>query len=63
MTWAAVKNLLEVLNGTLTDRYLGLPSDVGCSKNGSFKYLKDRVWKRVEGWMAMILSSGGKEAN
>ena len=37
------------------------PSDVGASTNGAFKYLKDRVWKRVQGWMEQSLSAGGKE--
>ena len=38
-----------------------MPTDVGSSKNGAFKYLKDRVWDKVKGWMEKILSSGGKE--
>ena len=38
-----------------------MPSDVGASTNGAFKYLKDRVWKRVQGWMEQSLSAGGKE--
>jgi hypothetical protein len=28
---------------------LGLPSDVGRSKNWDFAYLKDRIWKHVQG--------------
>lgn len=31
------------------------------SKNETFAYLKDRVWKRLQGWMEKFLSSGGKE--
>ena len=46
---------------SLNDKYLGMPADIGRSKNGSFKYLKDRVWKRVQGWMEQTLSVGGKE--
>ena len=42
-------------------RNLGLPTDVGKAKEGCFKYLKDRIWKRVQGWMEKCLSAGGKE--
>ncbi|GJM86307.1 hypothetical protein PR202_ga02155 [Eleusine coracana subsp. coracana] len=38
-----------------------MPSVVGNSVNGAFKYLKDRVWKRVQGWLELCLSLGGKE--
>uniref|UniRef100_A0A453SY82 Reverse transcriptase domain-containing protein n=1 Tax=Aegilops tauschii subsp. strangulata TaxID=200361 RepID=A0A453SY82_AEGTS len=42
-----VKNILNVHNESLSDRYLGMPTDVGHSKNGTFKYLRDRVWEKV----------------
>jgi hypothetical protein len=35
-----VKQKVNVHNEALTERYLGLPTDVGRSKNGAFKYLK-----------------------
>ena len=38
-----------------------MPSDVGSLLSGAFKYLKDRVWDRVQGWMDQCLSAGGKE--
>ena len=38
-----------------------MPSDVGRAKEGSFKFLKDRIWKKVQGWMEKCLSAGGKE--
>jgi N-dimethylarginine dimethylaminohydrolase len=38
-----IMDLLEVHNEALSEKYLGMPSDVG----NSTKYLKDRVWKRV----------------
>jgi hypothetical protein len=56
-----VKSTLEVNNETLSEKYLGMPSDVGRSRNGSFKFLKDRLWKRILGWMEQLLSAGGKE--
>ena len=33
----------------------------GHSKNGTFKYLRDRVWEEVRGWMEKLLSTGGKQ--
>ena len=36
-----VKGILSVHNETLNERYLVMPSDIGASKNGAFKYLKD----------------------
>ena len=56
-----MKNILEVNNEALNDRYLGMPTDVGSSRYGTFKFLKDRVWSKVKGWMEKILSAGGKE--
>lgn len=56
-----IKRKVGMTNESITDRYLGLPTDVGRAKEGKFKYLKDRVWKRVQGWMEKTLSVGGKE--
>jgi hypothetical protein len=50
------KVILEVMNESLNERYLGMPSDVGRSRNGSFKYPKDRIWKKVQGWNEHCLS-------
>jgi hypothetical protein len=48
-------------NEALSERYLGMPIDVGSSVTGVFSYLKDRVWKKVQGWMEQCLWTGGKE--
>jgi len=45
----SIKNNLQVFNESLSDKYLGLPTDVGQSKMGTFKYLRDRVWEKVRG--------------
>jgi hypothetical protein len=50
-----------VPNETLDDKYLGMPSDIGTSKFGAFKYLKDRLWSKVKGWMEKTISTAGKE--
>ena len=46
-----IKGILHVPNETLNEKYLGMPSDIGTSKNGAFKYLKDRLWNKVQGWI------------
>jgi hypothetical protein len=56
-----IKSLLEVYNEALSEKYLGMSSDVGSATTGAFKYLKDRVWSRIEGWLEQCLSVGGKE--
>lgn len=48
-------NILNVHNEALSEKYLCMPSDVGASVNGAFKYLKYRVWKKVQGWMEQAL--------
>jgi hypothetical protein len=57
----SIKTILQDPNETLNEKYLGMPSDVGKSKNGAFKYLKDRIWKRIQGWLEQLLASGGNE--
>ena len=38
-----------------------MPSDVGSATNGAFKFLKDRIWNKIQGWVEQCLSSDGKE--
>ena len=56
-----IMGVLQVFNEALSERYLAMPTDVGSSIIGAFSYLKDRVWKKVQGWMEQCLSTGGKE--
>ena len=51
--------ITKVENESLNEKYLGLPTDVGRMSNGAFKYLKDRVWNKVQGWLEKALSEGG----
>lgn len=44
-----------------TGRYLGMPSMVGRNKKAVFGYLKDRMWKRIQGWSGKHLSKAGRE--
>ncbi|KAK1606371.1 hypothetical protein QYE76_030044 [Lolium multiflorum] len=43
-----IKEELDVQRETLNEKYLGMPADVGRSKSGSFKYLKDRAWRILQ---------------
>ena len=43
------------------EKYLGLPSLVGKNKNASFNYIKERVWKKIQGWKDKLLSQVGRE--
>jgi hypothetical protein len=45
----------------MNDPYLGLPVHVGKSRVATFSYLKDRIWKRIQGWKEKMLSKAGKE--
>ena len=31
------------------EKYLGLPSFVGRGKEASFNYIKERVWRKIQG--------------
>ena len=56
--------ILEVLGVTEVDRfetYLGLPTLIGRAKYHTFSYLKDRIWKKLQGWKGMLLSRASKE--
>lgn len=44
------------------ETYLGLPTMIGRAKYHSFSYLKDWMWKKLQGWKGMMLSRAGKEA-
>ena len=43
------------------ETYFGLPTLVGRAKYQTFSYLKDRVWKKLQGWKGCLLSKAGKE--
>jgi hypothetical protein len=44
-----------------SEKCLGMPTDMGSSMSGAFTYLKDRVWRKVQGWMEQSLSLDGKK--
>jgi hypothetical protein len=50
---------VKYVMGTVT--YLGLPSMVGRSKKATFRYIKDRIWKKINSWRGRALSMAGKD--
>ena len=58
-TW--IKDALGVKEVDRFDTYLGLPMLVGRAKYQTFSYIKDRVWKKLQGWKGKMLSKAGKE--
>jgi ribonuclease HI len=56
-----LKWMLGLQTETHGGKYLGLPLFVGRSKVACFEYLKERIWKRIQGWKENFLSSAGKE--
>jgi hypothetical protein len=57
----AMKNIRNVPNETMNEKYLGMPSDIGRSTNGAFKYLKYRIWEHIQGWLEKTMAARGKE--
>ena len=59
-TDAAMKNNIKEAWGVPEimqyEKYLGLPSFVGKGKKTSFNYIKERVWRKIQGWEGKLLS-------
>ncbi|KAL0404160.1 UNVERIFIED_CONTAM: putative ribonuclease H protein [Sesamum radiatum] len=53
--------ILGVRIDTIHEKYLGLPYVVGRRKKDLFHCLRDRVWRKVDGWKEKTLSQAGKE--
>ncbi|MCH95088.1 hypothetical protein A2U01_0016061, partial [Trifolium medium] len=41
-------------------KYLGMPTQIGRSKQGVFKFIMDRVWSKLKGWKEKNLSFAGR---
>ena len=51
-----LKHVLQISEEALSERYLGLPTLVGRSKDGTFKYVEESVRGKVSGWKGQGLS-------
>ena len=52
----SIKDLLGVPKIKQYEKYLGLPSFVGRNKKASLTFIKERVWKKLQGWKEKLLS-------
>ena len=56
-----IRQLLGVREVSRHEKYLGLPTVIGRSKKMVFSVIKERVWKKLQGWKEKYLSRAGKE--
>ncbi|XP_057248279.1 uncharacterized protein LOC125493714 [Beta vulgaris subsp. vulgaris] len=56
-----IRSLFGVREVERHEKYLGLPTVIGRSKKMVFMVLKERVWKKLQGWKEKLLSRAGKE--
>jgi hypothetical protein len=52
---------LNIMTEALSDKYLGLPANVGLDKTDCFQFLIERIVKKICGWKEKLLSTKGKE--
>ena len=56
-----IKDCLGVEEIRSYEKYLRLPSLVGRNKKSSFNYIKERVWRKFQGWEEKLLSQANRE--
>ncbi|KAK9665401.1 hypothetical protein RND81_14G109800 [Saponaria officinalis] len=64
VTGSTREEIREILNVREVDKhnkYLGLPTIIGRSKKIIFDSIKERMWKKVQGWKEKTLSKSGIE--
>ena len=56
-----IKGILGVREVQHYEKYLGLSSLTGKGKKASFNYIKERVWRKLQGWEGKLLSQARRE--
>jgi hypothetical protein len=51
----------NILSEAITDKYLGLPPNIGVDRTDCFLHLIERVISILNGWKEKFLPFGGKE--
>lgn len=58
---SGLKNVIGIESEALSERYLGLPTVVGKSKEGTFKHVREASSSKVSGWKGQGLSKAARE--
>jgi hypothetical protein len=45
-----IKFELGIQSEDWNDKYLGMPVHIGKSRRKAFAYIKDKIWKIIQGW-------------
>lgn len=56
-----VKQILGIEEAREAEKYLGIPTVWGRSKQEALGYLKDKIWNKMSGWKNIYLSNAGKQ--
>ena len=56
-----IKEAFRILEILHYDKYLGLSSLMGKHKKASFDYIKERIWRKLQGCEEKLLSQAGRE--
>jgi len=57
----AIRSELQTVETNYHAKYLGLPTIFGRSKKAVFEGIKQRIWKKLQGYKERLLSQPGKE--
>jgi aspartate/methionine/tyrosine aminotransferase len=58
----SIHQILPMNQVEFFSRYLGMPTVIGRSKNQTFQFIQDKVWKKLKGWKEKHLSFAGRAA-
>jgi hypothetical protein len=56
----SIHQILHMQQVEQFSKYLGMPTYIGRSKNQTFQFLQDKVWKKSKGWKEKHLSFAGR---